>query len=398
MTNSMFACLPCDEEAEMRRKRGKKKETPPPPPQPKKEDQKKKNKNSLQSVATLSNKSKKKQQQQQQQTSNHPPSQNPDPDWQNWQERDSEIVDSEFQRNLEQALLLSRLEADQAEALRAIADADSPPASSGPSISKKKKKKNNSESKSEKTVPLATFLSDVTDPGPAQNTDVSASVDSPEPSASTSNDDETIVLAPHFATLVPKAKTYVVESTEDNCKVEGASNDQDFVSAQKSKDKGEKEKRQKHEKEKEKFFFEQVQRDVGKIIRKEECTEFLKNNEVLISEAVRSAQFRVDIEERDNQIAKLKSEIETLKEEFAKVKKRNKQLAFIISQGEMQEKAELLTEIDELKEVKDELTTQTVQLQQELEQEKTKNHKLAKEMQAMRGKGGKQASPAANEP
>ena len=54
----------------------------------------------------------------------------------------------------------------------------------------------------------------------------------------------------------------------------------------------------------------------------------------IISETVRSAHLRADIEEKDNLIEELRGEIETMKEEFAKVKKRNKQLAFIISQGE----------------------------------------------------------------
>jgi cell division protein FtsB len=54
----------------------------------------------------------------------------------------------------------------------------------------------------------------------------------------------------------------------------------------------------------------------------------------LISETVRSAQYLADIEDRDKEIEKLKEEISTMKEESAKVKKRNKQLAFIISQGE----------------------------------------------------------------
>jgi len=140
-------------------------------------------------------------------------------------------------------------------------------------------------------------------------------------------------------------------------------------------------------------FIDQVQRDVGKIIRKEECTEFMKQNEHLISETVRSAHFQADIEEKDALIRDYENEIAAMKEEFAKVKKRNKQLAFIISQGEMQEKADLLTEIDELKGDKDLLTSQTAQLQQELEQERTKNHKLVKELQAFKGhKGGKHSS------
>ena len=49
---------------------------------------------------------------------------------------------------------------------------------------------------------------------------------------------------------------------------------------------------------------------------------------------MRSAHFRADIEEKESLIEELRSEMDSMKEEFAKVKKRNKQLAFIISQGE----------------------------------------------------------------
>ena len=54
----------------------------------------------------------------------------------------------------------------------------------------------------------------------------------------------------------------------------------------------------------------------------------------LISDAVRCAQYRDEIDQKNDAIKELQLELETMKEEFAKVKKRNKQLAFIISQGE----------------------------------------------------------------
>jgi len=417
VTNSMFACLPVDDEAEVKRKNrgGKKKEGEEGKKKKNENDaqnnkNKKKDKNSLQSAAVLSNKSKKKSQTPtpQPQPSSPPASStladqtNEDPDWDQWRERDAENVDTEFERNLEQALLLSKLEADQEQALRAIAgvDAQSPSSSSTTTstAAKKKKQKKNSDAKAEKTVSLATFLHETPDPVPPASTDEIALDD--QLSTPEGEDADAIIIAPHFATLVPRAKTYEVEATETATVTRDDA--EDFITADRSKDakdRAAKEKDSKREKQtEERQFFEQVQRDVGKIIRKEECSEFLKQNEHIISETVRSAHFRADIEEKDNLIEELRGEIETMKEEFAKVKKRNKQLAFIISQGEMQEKADLLTEIDELKEVKDELTSQTASLQQELEQERTKNHKMTKELLALKGhKGGKQPSPQANE-
>lgn len=424
VTNSMFACLPVDDEAEIKRKNrgGKKKEGEEGKKKKNENDaqnnkNKKKDKNSLQSAAVLSNKSKKKSQTPtpQPQPSSPPESStladqtNQDPDWDQWRERDAENVDTEFERNLEQALLLSKLEADQEQALRAIAGVDAQPLSAPSSsttttttstAAKKKKQKKNSDTKAEKTVSLATFLHETPDPAPPVTTDEIALDDQLLAQEGEDADTDAIIIAPHFATLVPRAKTYEVEATETATVTRD--DVEDFVTADRSKDakdRAAKEKDSKREKQtEERQFFEQVQRDVGKIIRKEECSEFLKQNEHIISETVRSAHFRADIEEKDNLIEELRAEIETMKEEFAKVKKRNKQLAFIISQGEMQEKADLLTEIDELKEVKDELTSQTALLQQELEQERTKNHKMTKELLALKGhKGGKQPSPQVNE-
>jgi len=427
VTNSMFACLPVDDEAEVKRKNrgGKKKEGEEGKKKKNENDaqnnkNKKKDKNSLQSAAVLSNKSKKKSQTptpQPQPSSPPAPSTiaeqtNQDPDWDQWRERDAENVDTEFERNLEQALLLSKLEADQEQTLRAIAGVDAPP-SSAPSSStttttsstaaKKKKQKKNSDTKAEKTVSLATFLHETPDPAPPVTTDEIALDDPLSAGEGEEADADAIIIAPHFATLVPRAKTYEVEATFQSATETRGDDAQDFISAdhrsKDAKDRAAKEKDSKREKEtEERQFFEQVQRDVGKIIRKEECSEFLKQNEHIISETVRSAHFRADIEEKESLIEELRSEMDSMKEEFAKVKKRNKQLAFIISQGEMQEKADLLTEIDELKEVKDELTSQTALLQQELEQERTKNHKMTKELLALKGhKGGKQPSPQANE-
>ena len=81
---------------------------------------------------------------------------------------------------------------------------------------------------------------------------------------------------------MPRAKTYEVEATETATVTRDDA--EDFITADRSKDakdRAAKEKDSKREKQtEERQFFEQVQRDVGKIIRKEECSEFLKQNEV----------------------------------------------------------------------------------------------------------------------
>jgi len=85
-------------------------------------------------------------------------------------------------------------------------------------------------------------------------------------------------------------------------------------------------------------------------------------------------QYKDDIEKRDHQIKSLTESLEALKLEMTQMKKRNQQLAFILLQGEMKEKSQLIKEVEELSTIKNELTTQVVELNAALEQEKSKVH------------------------
>ncbi|XP_073241785.1 uncharacterized protein [Porites lutea] len=76
--------------------------------------------------------------------------------------------------------------------------------------------------------------------------------------------------------------------------------------------------------------------------------------------------------------------IDDLKKELSQVKRRNKQLCFILSQAEMKEKSELVMQIEELNEVKE----QVVQLHGQLEQERSKNSALKIEIN--KSSGGRQ--------
>ena len=97
-------------------------------------------------------------------------------------------------------------------------------------------------------------------------------------------------LSPPIATLVPRAKTYEVEEISNSSPTDSVGggiipDGGDFISADRnSKDSRNSKEREASKRDKEaeeqRQFIDQVQRDVGKIIRKEECTEFLKQNEV----------------------------------------------------------------------------------------------------------------------
>ncbi|XP_038077761.1 G kinase-anchoring protein 1-like [Patiria miniata] len=130
-------------------------------------------------------------------------------------------------------------------------------------------------------------------------------------------------------------------------------------------------------------FFNRVEKDVAEIITKEERATLRKKNQKLASENVRRIQVEDNLEKRDQEIEDMKKELEKMKVELTQVKKRNKQLCFILAQGEMKDKAEVLKQVDELSAVKDELTTEVSELHAALEQERSKVSTLKSELQRL---------------
>lgn len=100
-------------------------------------------------------------------------------------------------------------------------------------------------------------------------------------------------------------------------------------------------------------------------------------------------QLKAELEKKDEQMASLTAVIISLKDELAEVKRRNSKLANILAQGEIREKAELLSQLDELTAIKEELTERVTGLYQSLEQEKSKVHHLENEHDAKKAKTAK---------
>ncbi|XP_070542045.1 G kinase-anchoring protein 1-like [Ptychodera flava] len=128
-------------------------------------------------------------------------------------------------------------------------------------------------------------------------------------------------------------------------------------------------------------FFDKLDRDVEKLVNKEEREQFRKANEKFAAESVRQIQHADELSKKDEEIQELRQSVEKLKEELQTVKKRNKQLCFILAQGEMKEKASILKQVDELTSVKDELTQQVTELHTALEQERSKVSSLKNDLQ-----------------
>lgn len=119
-------------------------------------------------------------------------------------------------------------------------------------------------------------------------------------------------------------------------------------------------------------FFERVEKETKDEITKGKEKDILKARLHKIDDDITSAQLRVEIEKRDEIISQLRKEVNTLKEELAQVKERNKKLYQILSHGEMKDKASVLAEVAKLQEIQDELTSEVASLHAQLEQERSK--------------------------
>lgn len=81
-------------------------------------------------------------------------------------------------------------------------------------------------------------------------------------------------------------------------------------------------------------FFERVERETKKEITKSKEKDILKSRFNQLDDDITSAQLKVEVEKRDKQIAQLRLEVETLKDEVTEVKSRNRKLYQILSHGE----------------------------------------------------------------
>lgn len=250
-------------------------------------------------------------------------------DWESWKKRDDQFVSEAYEQDLQQALLLSRLDYEEKkdfyEAQQRAAAMAAVPASGNRGAAAKNKKKNGAAKKDKKTtMSLEEFnqlgsppLSDSVEPEGRDTPDLKNEKRPPSP-------------------------------------------EQEAI-------------------------FEQVARDAKNILSEEQRKEEFKNMQPILAEQVRSLQFQDELEKKDQQIAMLKAHIEKLVAELKVVKLRNKQLCNILAQGEMQDKAEILRDFEEVTQVKDELTQQVTELHAALEQERSKVRQLQQDAR----KGGR---------
>ncbi|XP_060064097.1 G kinase-anchoring protein 1-like [Ylistrum balloti] len=130
-------------------------------------------------------------------------------------------------------------------------------------------------------------------------------------------------------------------------------------------------------------FFDTVDDDVHKILQKEKIQEEYQKQYAV--ESVMSNKYKNELSKKDKEIEFLRATVGKLENELKQVKKRNKQLCVILAQGEMKDKAEVLMQVNQLGEVRDELTEQVTSLTAELEKERSKVHALKADIDKQKG-------------
>lgn len=138
-------------------------------------------------------------------------------------------------------------------------------------------------------------------------------------------------------------------------------------------------------------FFQKLQQETLNTINREQLLHSSRNmsvtkNGTALNESALMEQYMATVGVKDKEISKLHDENKTLKSEMSKIKNRYKAMRSILDDAEIKEKAEILIEAEKLRKVRDEMTENITQLTTELEQSKTREHLLGKELRTLQEK------------
>lgn len=126
-------------------------------------------------------------------------------------------------------------------------------------------------------------------------------------------------------------------------------------------------------------FFDELDEAAAKALTREQLLESYRSKEAG-SESALVTDYREKLADKEQELQTALRKVIEGKEELALVKKRNKKLCSIMMSGEMKEKAEILVEVEKLRKVKDELSSELQDLHTQLEQERSKVHAIEREL------------------
>ncbi|CAG9766827.1 unnamed protein product [Ceutorhynchus assimilis] len=125
-------------------------------------------------------------------------------------------------------------------------------------------------------------------------------------------------------------------------------------------------------KDNDKDFFQEIYENTKKIITKDKVEQNRKKRQdVVVPEVISLAQCQEKLELERAKSAALEKDLELAKQEIARVKKRNGMLCSMLKQGEMKDKVQVLSELENLTVVKEELTQEVLNLNKLLEKERS---------------------------
>ncbi|KAF7268823.1 hypothetical protein GWI33_018169 [Rhynchophorus ferrugineus] len=128
-----------------------------------------------------------------------------------------------------------------------------------------------------------------------------------------------------------------------------------------------------------KDFFDDVVETVRNEIKKDVVEENRKQRQEKFDEVFSLTQLQEKLEEERQKNALLENQLKEAKSEIAAVKKRNAMLCSMLSQGEMKNKAQVLSEMARLSKLKEEMIDNITQLKGDLEKERTKSAEMKKQ-------------------
>jgi len=369
---SRFACLQDDDSADWKAPKSKsnkpaKKEEVKKPVDNKPKDAAKakalKEAKDLQNLAFggQKKKNKKKASQQPQQQQNHQPSPSPAKEaspivadvtpvaasdtseqYEEWKEKDKVLVDDNFTAAMQEAIMQSKLEFDQQQALleaqrRLLADGvvtDTMLAS----LSKEERKRVVKQQKKPATISLDQF-----------NNEQPAVSEQPKMSNPSSSSSQQVYKHPRHKDRLGANRTSPTKDSGD--------------------------------------FFNQMNDAAVKALNREQLLESYRTQETTNgSESALVANYREKLVEKEQELQLARAEIQNLNTKLTEVKGRSKKLTEILMSAEMREKTEVLVQVDKLEKVRNELSGSLAFTSAQLEQERSLVHQL--EIEIKKGAGG----------
>ncbi|XP_076799973.1 G kinase-anchoring protein 1-B-like isoform X1 [Clavelina lepadiformis] len=127
-------------------------------------------------------------------------------------------------------------------------------------------------------------------------------------------------------------------------------------------------------------FFESIDNEVSQIHQRQVIQS--PAGAAAVESALINERVAEQVEQKDQNINQLESEVWKWKERYHHVKNQNQQLLVMLQQGEMKEKAEILLDVERLSIIKDELSSEVAELHQQLQRERSKVTKLKEELKS----------------